>query len=443
LHLLSRRDNHHPAATAKMAFLILAAFPSRLSRYILDYFEVADASEAPAYAVALRSGVRVVIEDVNAALDFEPHRRVAAATGFRGLQSTPLTDRDSGKLTAIISTYFRDLHRPSHRELQLAELYARQAADVIVCRLVQDQLHESEAWLSAVLNQVPGGVGVFDRVGRLLLRGGPLSRMWDDVIPSRDAVAARRWRGFDVHGRLLTGSEYPGARALRGETVIPGIDFLHTGEDGIETWFRVSAGPFRNTAGEITGGVALMQDVDDQKRYEQRLRESEARLQAAVELVELGRYAWNPQTNELQWDQKLRSMWGLSADAHVDYSVWLDAIHPEDRAAALAAADRCLDPHGDGVYDIEYRVIGVGDGVERWIATRGLTQFVGGKAVSFYGVALDVTNRKQIENALELRVEARTRELEEANRRLVSSMRRREQAEAAVQQLQRLEVIRQ
>jgi hypothetical protein len=58
-------------------------------------------------------------------------------------------------------------------------------------------------------------------------------------------------------------------------------------------------------------------------------------------------------------------------------------------------------------------------------------------------VALDVTNRKQIENALELRVEARTRELEEANRRLVSSMRRREQAEAAVQQLQRLEVIRQ
>jgi hypothetical protein len=33
LHLLSRRDNHHPAATAKMAFLILAAFPSRLSRY--------------------------------------------------------------------------------------------------------------------------------------------------------------------------------------------------------------------------------------------------------------------------------------------------------------------------------------------------------------------------------------------------------------------------
>jgi hypothetical protein len=34
LALSSRRDNHHLAATAKMAILIVAAFPSRLSRYI-------------------------------------------------------------------------------------------------------------------------------------------------------------------------------------------------------------------------------------------------------------------------------------------------------------------------------------------------------------------------------------------------------------------------
>jgi hypothetical protein len=33
LALSSRRDNHHLAATAKIAILIVAAFPSRLSRY--------------------------------------------------------------------------------------------------------------------------------------------------------------------------------------------------------------------------------------------------------------------------------------------------------------------------------------------------------------------------------------------------------------------------
>jgi signal transduction histidine kinase/CheY-like chemotaxis protein len=93
------------------------------------------------------------------------------------------------------------------------------------------------------------------------------------------------------------------------------------------------------------------------------------------------------------------------------------------------------------VYDIEYRVIGKTDGLERWIATRGRTNFENGVPVSFYGVALDVTGRKRIENALERRVEARTRELEESNRQLRTQIEQREIAEAEVQQLQRLDAI--
>jgi signal transduction histidine kinase/CheY-like chemotaxis protein len=93
------------------------------------------------------------------------------------------------------------------------------------------------------------------------------------------------------------------------------------------------------------------------------------------------------------------------------------------------------------VYDIEYRVTGKMDGLERWIATRGQTIFENGVPVSFYGVALDVTDRKHIENGLERRVEARTRELDEANRQLRTQIEQREIAEAEVQQLQRLDAI--
>jgi PAS domain S-box-containing protein len=172
-----------------------------------------------------------------------------------------------------------------------------------------------------------------------------------------------------------------------------------------------------------------------------RLRESEARLQAAVDLVKLGCYTWNPQTNEWQWDDTLKAMWGLPAGAPVDYNVWRACVHPDDLARVEAAILRCADPRGDGVYDIEYRVIGKTDGVERWIATRGQTGFKNGMPVAFYGVALDVTNRKRIEKSLERRVEARTRALEEANRQLRSQIEQREIAEAEVQQLQRLEAI--
>src|SRR5258705_4871514 len=172
-----------------------------------------------------------------------------------------------------------------------------------------------------------------------------------------------------------------------------------------------------------------------------RLRESEARLQAAVGLVKLGRYAWNPQTNELQWDDTLKAMWGLPVGAPVDYDVWRAAVHPDDLARVDAAIRRGGDPRGDGVYDIEYRVIGKTYDVESWIATRGQTGFKNGMPVAIYGVALDVTDRKRIEKTLERRVEARTRELEEANRQLRSQIEQREFAEAKAQQLQRIDAI--
>jgi PAS domain S-box-containing protein len=56
------------------------------------------------------------------------------------------------------------------------------------------------------------------------------------------------------------------------------MDFIHTADDGRETWMRVSAAPFRNAAGEIEGAVAILQDVDAEKRAEQRIRENEERF---------------------------------------------------------------------------------------------------------------------------------------------------------------------
>src|SRR5438067_13355176 len=61
-------------------------------------------------------------------------------------------------------------------------------------------------------------------------------------------------------------------------------------------------------------------------------RAAMTRLQAAVGLLGLGLYAWDPQTNALEWDARIRAIWGLPPDAHVDYGVWHERIHPEDVA---------------------------------------------------------------------------------------------------------------
>jgi PAS domain S-box-containing protein len=364
----------------------------------LDYFRYVDADDGSICGQALKRQSRVIIEDVRLDPGFAPHLAIAVSSGFRAVQSTPLFDRASGNPVGMLSSHFRKPHRPSERELRLTDLYAQQAADMIGFRLAQQKLRESEAQLLAILKQVPGAVGMFDDEGRLRLRGGPLAHLWSDVIPSRDSASIRRWRSFDAKGGLLPTSQYPGARALRGETVSPGLDFIHTADDGRETWIRVSAAPFRNEEGKIAGAVAILQDIDEEKHVQQRSRESEARLQAAIDLLGLGQYSWNPKTNDLEWDERAKGLWGLPPGAHVDFDVFMTGIHPDDRTRVEEAIAKCVDPNGDGIYDIEYRVIGA-DQVVRWVATRGQASFENGIAIAFFGVALDVTERNQAELA--------------------------------------------
>jgi len=120
-------------------------------------------------------------------------------------------------------------------------------------------------------------------------------------------------------------------------------------------------------------------------------------LRAAVDLVGLGRYRSDPLTQAIEWDAHLKAMWDLPPDAPVDLAVFLQGIHPDDRDRVAAALGQSVDPAGDGVCDIEYRVVGVNGGFERWVATRGKTVFEQDRVVSFHGVVLDISERKRAE----------------------------------------------
>ncbi|KRQ02378.1 hypothetical protein AOQ71_34690 [Bradyrhizobium manausense] len=229
-------------------------------------------------------------------------------------------------------------------------------------------------------------------------------------------------------------------RLRRGER-IGSYETVRRRKDGSPVDISLTVSPLKNAEGRVIGASKIARNITERLYAQRALRESEARLQAAVDLGRLGCYAWNPQSNELQWDDMVRAMWGLPAGAVVDYEVWRSCVHPDDLARVEAAIQRCADPRSDGIYNIEYRVIGNTDGVERWIATRGQTNFENGVPASFFGVAQEITDRKRIEGRLERRVEERTRELQESNQQLRAQVEQRELAEAEAQQLQRLDAI--
>jgi C4-dicarboxylate-specific signal transduction histidine kinase len=66
------------------------------------------------------------------------------------VQSTPLFSR-AGETLGMISTHFRQPHRPSERELRLTDLYARQASELIEHNRAQGALRTAQAELAHVM----------------------------------------------------------------------------------------------------------------------------------------------------------------------------------------------------------------------------------------------------------------------------------------------------
>jgi PAS domain S-box-containing protein len=113
----------------------------------LDAFREVSTDEDSACGRALRSGERIVIEDVEADALYAPMRAIARSVGYRAMQSTPLLGRN-GRPLGLISTYFRAVHRPSEQELRRMDLYIRQASDFIERCRADEALQASNEELS-------------------------------------------------------------------------------------------------------------------------------------------------------------------------------------------------------------------------------------------------------------------------------------------------------
>jgi len=121
------------------------------------------------------------------------------------------------------------------------------------------------------------------------------------------------------------------------------------------------------------------------------------RMQLALDAGRTGIWDWNLVTGEVHLDDRVRHLWGLPDGARANFEIFRNALHPQDRRRTKEAVEVALDPNHDGDYEIEYRVIGLEDQVERWVSIRGRTYFENGRAVRILGTARDITGRKQRE----------------------------------------------
>jgi len=95
---------------------------------------------------ALRKGERVIVTDVDkcefmeGTKDLEIYRKL----GSKASQSTPLFSRQ-GKMLGMISTHWKEPHNPSEHELDLLDIIAREAADLIELKWNEEILIQSKS----------------------------------------------------------------------------------------------------------------------------------------------------------------------------------------------------------------------------------------------------------------------------------------------------------
>lgn len=249
-------------------------------------------------------------------------------------------------------------------DLRVAVLFR----DVSERKRTETRLLESENRLAAIFESAPVGIALADRNGNMVLANAEAQRLFPSrKIPSHDSELGPRWRAVSDDGEAVALSDYPAIKALNGISTVPGMEFTRTDEDGAVHWATVSSVPLRDDGGTVSGSVIVIHDVDELKRSQEALRESERRLQML--LAELQHRVRNILT-------VIRSVFSRTVETGGD--IQSIANHFTGRLDNLARTQMVATQNAHGYADLENLIrdellsVGVSDGQNVTIGGPGI-----------------------------------------------------------------------
>jgi diguanylate cyclase (GGDEF)-like protein/PAS domain S-box-containing protein len=147
------------------------------------------------------------------------------------------------------------------------------------------------------------------------------------------------------------------------------------------------------------GSVTVYADITERKRTGAALRESEQRLELAIQASQSGLWDWDVVNNVRHVSDRFKEILGLPPDVDVERLLHFpDRLHPDDRGRVLGAVDATVNA---GVpFDQEARLRRA-DGSYAWVHAKGhAVRDARGRAVRFVGSIIDISDRKQVEERL-------------------------------------------
>jgi diguanylate cyclase (GGDEF)-like protein/PAS domain S-box-containing protein len=254
-------------------------------------------------------------------------------------------------------------------------------------------LTEIEQRYRALIDSNPDAVytidtsGCFSSCNDATLQMTGYSREQFIGMPFVEIIAGEHKERVQAHFQSCLGGEaqFLRARILRG--------------DGGSFHASISASVY-SIEGQLHGVAGITRDVTPQIVAEQRLRESEARLNLALASSRMGVWECELATGILYQSPQLRMILGYpEEESRESIEEWHGRVHPDDREQAIALSRRLADQQGTR-YAMEKR-LRCQDGSYRWMQCHGqVTSWdTQGKPKIVVGTAADIHEQKLAEQA--------------------------------------------
>ena len=269
--------------------------------------------------------------------------------------------------------------------------------DITALKEAEEALRESEQRLRRAIEDAPVPIMLHVEDGEVL----QVNTTWTDLTgyTHQELPTVQDWARLAYGDRAEDILATRIARIYNFESRQDEGELSITKKDGSPCIWQFSSAPLGLLPDGRRVVISIAADMTQRRQAEAALRESEARLNLAVESAAIGIWDWNITANTLVWDERMYELYGITSDRFANvYEAWFGSLHPDDRAAAQTASTQAL--QGEQDYDTEFRVVHP-DGHIRYIKANALVRRNAlGEPQRMIGINYDITGRKETEFAM-------------------------------------------